>query len=222
MGNRAELRNDPEQALRLAFDGRLSMLWTNFPGIVTDVDLSKNTCSVQPSIQGIVENEDGTSSYVNLPVLVDVPIMWPKAGGFVLTLPLEAGDEVLVHIASRCIDAWWQSGGIQKPMEARMHDLSDGFAFPGPSSQPNKVQNVSATSAQLRNSDGTTYVEITSDGKINLISPSEIKVQAPTVKIEGNLVATGQVTAGTPPVNLTLHTHTGVTPGSGSTGLPVG
>lgn len=222
MGDRAQLLNDNEEALRLAFDGRLSMLWTNFPGIVTAVDLDKNTCSVQPSIQGVIQMDNGASEFVDMPLLVDVPICWPKAGGFVLTMPLAVDDEVLVIIASRCIDAWWQNGGVQKPMEARMHDLSDGFAIPGPSSQPKKINNVSSTGAQLRNLAGTTYIEIASDGKIKMNSPSEIGITVPTLKVTGNVVVTGQVTAGTPPVNLTLHTHGGVTPGSGSSGGPVG
>jgi hypothetical protein len=228
MADRSQLYNDPEQALRLAFDGRLSMLWTNFPGIVTAVDLEKNTCSVQPAIQGVIEDEQGAQLFVDLPLLVDVPICWPKAGGFVLTLPLKVGDEVLVLIASRCIDAWWQSGGVQKPMEARMHDLSDGFAFPGPSSQPNAIANVSATGAQLRNEAGTTFIEIAADGKIKIESPSEINLKATAVKVDGNLevdgnlVATGEVTAGLIPVNLTTHVHPGVTSGPSNTGAGVG
>lgn len=222
MGSRDQLYNDPEEALRLAFDGRLSTLWTAFPGIVTEVDLAKMTCSVQPAIQGVIEDENGVKTYVNLPLLVDVPICFPKAGGFVLTFPIAADDEVLVVLASRCIDAWWQSGGIQKPMEARMHDLSDGFAIPGPCSQPNVIPNISATGAQLRNEEGTTYIEIAADGKIKMKAPTEIGLEATTVKVTGNLVATGQVTAGTPAVNLTTHVHTGVTPGGGSSGGPVG
>lgn len=222
MGSRSELYNDNEEALRLAFDGRLSMLWTNFPGIITAVDLVKNTCSVQPAIQGVTEDEAGVKTFVNLPLLVDVPICWPKAGGFVLTMPLAVDDEVLIIIAARCIDAWWQSGVIQKPMEARMHDLSDGFAIPGPSSQPHKIANVSSTGAQLRNTAGTTYVEIAGDGKVKIVAPAEIDITAPLVKITGNLVTTGQVTAGTPAVNLTTHVHPGVTAGPSSTGVGVG
>ncbi len=220
--DRAQLYNDNEEALRIAFDGRLSMLWTNFPGIVTAVDLTANTCTVQPAIQGVVENELGEKRFVDLPLLINVPICWPKAGGFVLTMPLAIGDEVLVLIAARCIDSWWQSGGVQKPMEARMHDLSDGFALPGPSSQPQKITSVSSTGAQLRNLAGTTYVEIAADGKIKMVSPTEVQVQATTFRVTGNIIATGQVTAGTPAVNLTTHAHTGVTTGGGTSGGPVG
>lgn len=222
MADRAQLYNDSEEALRLAFDGRLSTLWTNMPGIVTAVDFTKMTCSVQPAIQGVIEDENGVKTFVNLPLLVDVPICFPKAGGFIFTLPLAVNDEVLVIIASRCIDAWWQSGGIQKPMEARMHDLSDGFAIPGPCSQPNVISSISSTGAQIRNTAGTTYVELSADGKIKLVAPSEISMSATNIKMTGHLTVTGEVTGGVVPVNLTAHTHTGVTVGGGSTGGPVG
>ncbi len=218
MADRAQLLNDPEETFRLAFEGKQGSLWTAMPGIVLSVNFLKMTCTVQPAIQGVIEDENGKLEYVPLPVLADVPICFPRAGGFILTLPLAINDEVLVVWASRCIDAWWQSGGVQKPIEARMHDLSDGFAIPGPCSVPKiPAGAVSATGAQLRNDAGTTYIEISADGKIKLVSPTE-------VQINGNLKVTGEVTghSETVPVNLTTHVHTGVTTGAGSTGGPVG
>ncbi len=122
MADRRELLNDEQEALRMAMDGRLSSLWVSIPGIVTKVDFDKMTLEVQPAIQGIVEDQYGNFKNVNLPVLVDVPIVFPSAGGFTLTLPIKTGDEVIVLFASRCIDSWWQSGGIGVPMEQRMHD----------------------------------------------------------------------------------------------------
>lgn len=215
--DRRELLNDAEETMRLVLDGRQSMIWTAIPGIVTSVDLEKMTISVQPAIQGTVALEDGSSQAVNLPILLDVPICFPSAGGFILTLPIVAGDEVLVILASRCIDAWWQSGGIGRPIEARMHDLSDGFAIPGPASQPNVVPSISATGAQLRNKAGTTYVEISADGKIKLVSPSEIN-------ITGDLNVTGDVKAGTltapTTISLLTHTHISAIPGN-PTGPPL-
>lgn len=164
--DRAQLLNDAEEAMRLTLDGRQSCMWTALPGIVKSVDFDAMTCEVQPTIQGTVEDESGAVQSVNLPLLVDVPICFPNSNGFMLTFPLASGDEVLVVMASRCIDAWWQSGGIQRPMEARMHDLSDGFAIPGPRSQPRVVSDISSSEAQLRNTAGTTYLSITASGKI--------------------------------------------------------
>lgn len=196
MAGRNELLNDAEEAMRVTLDGRQSTMWTAMPGIITAVNFSEMTCSVQPTIQGTVTLEDGTIQSVNLPLLIHVPICFPKAGGFILTLPLAVDDEVLVVFASRCIDSWWQSGGIGRPMEARMHDLSDGFCIPGPSSKPNVVSGISATGAQLRNEAGTTYIEIAADGKIKLVAPAEIDITAPLTKVTGNMTVTGIITTG--------------------------
>lgn len=171
--DRNQLLNDSETAMRLALDGRQSTIWTAMPGIIQSVNLTAMTCEVQPTIQGTVENENGTIESVNLPLLVDVPLVFPGGGGYILTFPLAAGNEVLVVFASRCIDAWWQSGGIQRPMEARMHDLSDGFAIPGPRSQPNRVNSISADSAQLRSNSGTTYFGLTDAGKIEMANATK-------------------------------------------------
>lgn len=207
--------------MRLVLDGRLSNVWTAIPGIVKSVDLATLTCEVQPAIQGTVQKPDGSFESVNYPLLVDVPIVFPSVAGFLVTLPLAAGDEVLVVMAARCIDAWWKLGDVQRPQEARMHDLSDGFAIPGPRSQP-KVTGmgaVSSTGAQVRNFAGTTYVEIAADGKIKLVSASEIDFTVPVVKMSGSLEVTGQVTGNG--VALSTHVHSGVTPGIGTSGPPV-
>lgn len=210
--NRDQLLNDPEMALRIALDGRQAMIWTALPAIVESVNLNAMTLEAQPAIQGIMQNSDGSETLVNLPLLVDVPICFPSAGGFTLTLPIQAGDEVLVIIASRCIDSWWQNGGIGVPMETRMHDLSDGFAVPGPRSQPRVVPNISSANAQLRNDAGTVYLEITPLGRINLVAPLGVHVT-------GDLVVSGEVTSGLIP--LSTHHHPGVTTGAGVTGGPV-
>lgn len=221
--DRNSLLNDTETAHRYGLDGRQAQIWTAMPGIVESVDLDAMTIEVQLAIQGITTNADGTESHVNLPLLVDVPICFPSAGGFTLTLPIAAGDEVLVMIASRCIDAWWQNGGVGVPMEARMHDLSDGFAVPGPRSQPRVVPAISSVNAQLRSDAGDVYVEITPSGKINLVAPAGVKITG-DLEVTGDVAATNVnatvgVMAGVIP--LTTHKHTGVTPGPGTTGVPI-
>lgn len=222
--DRRELLNDEQEALRMAMDGRLSSVWTAMPGIVKKVDLTKRTCEVQPAIQGRVQSADGSYQFVNLPLLVDVPIVMPSAGGFTLSLPIKAEDEVLVVFSSRCIDSWWQSGGVGVPMEQRMHDLSDGFAIPGPRSVATSTP-LHATNARITSDDGATYVEV---------SPTMVKVKAATAEVEaatvtilGNLVVTGNVTC----VNVVAstgatvggkdfqtHQHSGVATGSNNTG----
>ncbi|MHC3068972.1 Gp138 family membrane-puncturing spike protein [Klebsiella pneumoniae] len=229
--NREERLDDPEESLRLAMASQQAQIWTALPGVVAAVNLAAQTLSVQPTVQGSVASPDGAKQLVNLPLLVDVPIVWPRAGGFALTFPIAAGDEVLVVFASRCIDSWWQSGGIGAPAEARMHDLSDGFAILAPTSQPKKLSGVSSTNVQLRDEAGTTYVEITPDGKARVVAATQIDVEAPTVNITGDLNVTGEMnlvgqltqSGGSMTIGGVVfgtHKHTGVQPGSGTSGGP--
>lgn len=166
--DRNQTLNDPETAQRYALQGLQAQMWTAMPAIVQSVDRAKMTCEIQPAIKGVATDSSGVQSYMSLPLLVDCPINFPSAGGFIITFPMKVGDEVLAVIASRCIDSWWQSGGVQPPMELRMHDLSDGFVIPGPRSLPNVVSNISATDLQIRNDGGDTIISITADGKIGI------------------------------------------------------
>ena len=229
--NREERLDDPEESLRLAMESQQAQIWTALPGVVAAVNLAAQTLSVQPTVQGSVASPNGAKQLVNLPLLVDVPIVWPRAGGFALTFPITAGDEVLVVFASRCIDSWWQSGGIGASAEARMHDLSDGFAILAPTSQPKKLSGVSSTNVQLRDESGTTYVEITPDGKARVVAATQIDVEAPTINITGDLNVTGEMnlvgqltqSGGSMAIGgivFDTHKHTGVQPGSGTSGGP--
>lgn len=212
--DRRGLLNDPVETQTLILDGRQSSMWTALPCLVTKVNLTAMTLECQPAIQGVTYDQNNNATFVNLPLLVDVPIVFPNAGGLFLTLPITVGDEILVIFASRCIDAWWQLGSVQVPMEMRMHDLSDGFAIPGPRSQPNVIPNISSTSAQLRNAAGTSYIELTQAGVINLVSPAGINVT-------GNMIVSGEVTAGVTSIPLSTHIHPGVTSGGSDTGTPL-
>jgi len=224
MIDRREELDDPEEALRLAMEGHQAQMWTALPGIVASVNLEAQTLSVQPSIQGETLAADGSTSYVNLPLLVDVPICWPRGGGFALTFPIAIGDEVLVVFSSRCIDSWWQSGGVQKGAEFRMHDLSDGFAILAPTSQPKKLASVSADSVQLRDESGDNFVDISS-GVISLKATTAINIDAPVINITGVVNQTGDYNqlAGVQNfngINFATHKHTGITVGGATSGGP--
>ena len=224
MIDRREELDDAEEASRIAMEGHQAGMWTALPGIVTSVDLSAQTVNVQPAIKGENLDKNGVTTLVNLPVLADVPICWPRGGGFALTFPVAIGDEVLVVFSSRCIDGWWQSGGVQKAAEFRMHDLSDGFAILAPTSQPKRLSNVNANSVELRNEAGTTYVRL-ANGTISLKSTTAINIEAPIINITGVVNQTGnynqvsgvQTFNG---INFATHKHTGVTTGGGTSGGP--
>ena len=109
------------------------------PGIIRAYNAGTNTATVQLAIREKVSQMDGTTADTDLPLMLDCPVMMPRGGGYALTFPLAAGDECLVVFADSCIDAWWQSGGVQNQLEKRRHDLSDGIVIPGLWSQPRNI-----------------------------------------------------------------------------------
>lgn len=152
------------------------------PGIIQSFDAKEQTVVVQLAIREKRMNKDGEESWVEIPQLVDVPIVLPRAGGYALTLPIQPGDECLVVFGDTCMDAWWQSGGVQNQIDCRRHDLSDGYAVLAPWSQPRVLNNYSTNSVQLRTEDGSAYVEI-SGHDINIVTSGNINIRGARVNI---------------------------------------
>jgi len=212
--DRKERSGSHQAALLDALDGRQAAIFTSGPGIIQSFDPGAMTCSVQLATQMQVFQKDGTWSWVTLPVMVDVPVCFPGGGGYTLSFPVAAGDEALIVIAHRCIDAWWQNGGVQPQAEFRMHDLSDGFALPGIRSQPRVIPNVSTNSVQLRSDDGLSYVELAGGHACKVRAPGGIDLNGVTIDASGHLIASQVTAAG---VNLKGHDHAGVTRGGART-----
>jgi hypothetical protein len=171
--DRRERTDDPVEAQRVALEGKQAEMWTALPGIVESFNPEAMTAAVQPAIKGRMEDESGLVSSVNLPLLADVPVIFPGGGGFTLTYPIKQGDECLVVFSSRCMDGWWQNGGVSDAPDGRMHDLSDGFAIVGPRSQAHKLATaVDCAGVQLRSDDGEVQITMLPDYTITAINPA--------------------------------------------------
>jgi hypothetical protein len=237
---------DSAAALRAMLRTSRSDLWTALPAIVDSFDAALQTCAVQLAIKPQRQAADGAVASIPFKVLVDCPVQFPAGGQCALTFPVMPGDECLVVFASRCIDAWWQSGGVQDQAELRMHDLSDGFVLLGYRSRPRALTNVSGHSTQLRSDDGATYIDLDpSRQKVTIVAPGGFDVIAPqstfsaavtiqglltfvggmvgsatsgaAARISGAIDFVGQVLANGKRIDDT-HTHGGVQPGGGNTG----
>ncbi|WP_175992605.1 Gp138 family membrane-puncturing spike protein [Burkholderia vietnamiensis] len=185
--DRKERIDDELASLRAMLRGWQVGMWTALPGVIESFDGDSQTCAVQLAIKVPVRANDGTVTTAALPPVVNCPVQFPSGGNCTLTFPVARGDECLVVFASRCIDAWWQSGGVQEQAEWRMHDLSDGFALLGFRSRPRALAGVSATSAQLRSDDGATFVDLNpAAGTLKLVAPGGLEIDAPTVKVNAS------------------------------------
>lgn len=169
--NIPEIIGSKDEMYRAMGDNWKNVLRVACPGIIQSFDAKTQTVTVQPTLREHVVKEDLSKEWVNLPLLLDVPIVAPRAGGYSLTFPIKEGDECLVVFLDSCMDAWFNSGGIQNQIEKRRHDLSDAVAILGMWSQPNVISNYSIDSTQLRSDKGNSYIDL-KENEINLISGS--------------------------------------------------
>ena len=182
---------DHETAIKAQILAQLLALQTSMPVKIIAFDPLTLTATCQPTIRARVQQQDGTFIWMQYPPLIFVPVVFPGGGGYTLTFPIQPDDEGLCVFSSRAIDLWWQSSGIQNPVELRHHDLSDGFVMVGPRSKPRAllVPEVSMTQVQLRSDDGTTSIGIGPMGAIAIVAPPPGKVT-----ITGNLLVNGIIT----------------------------
>lgn len=204
------------RALRQALmDVRVSI-----PAIVQSFDPATQTVTVQVAIREIVKTSQGAQNIAIAPI-GKVPVCFPSAGGFSLTLPLQAGDEGLLVFCDMCIDLWWTRGGIQDQLESRRHDLTDCGFYPGGRSQPRALANYSANSAQLRTDDGTTAVIDISATGIKFSTTGTIQLNANgQISINGSQIVAASSGNNTKVDGKTFltHLHTGVQSGGSNTG----
>ncbi|GKK06786.1 Gp138 family membrane-puncturing spike protein [Klebsiella quasipneumoniae] len=204
-----------EQADAQLAQAIMSAMRVSIPGIIQSFDPDAVTAVVQPAIKGAEQDESGAEVSVNLPLLVDVPVVFPRGGGCTLTFPVKEGDECLVIFADRCIDFWWQSGGIQEPVDGRMHDLSDAFCIVGPQSQAKKISDISTSAVELRSDDGSAKLSLNPvSGEISGTAPGGFNLNGLQILPDGRLqLVDGSI--------VDKHTHGGVESGGSST-APLG
>lgn len=113
------------------------------PGVIQSYDPTKNVVEVQPSIRERMVSSEGQVFFTQLPLLVNVPVVFPSTSTSQITFPINKNDECIVIFSDSAIDNFWLHGSVQNPVEIRRHDLSDGIAIPCMLSQPNTPTGVS-------------------------------------------------------------------------------
>jgi hypothetical protein len=115
------------QAVLDAIWSVLNGIHTALPGHVTEYDATKQRASVKPQLKK--NFLDGTE--LSLPVITDVPVVFPRTAKASLTFPVEQGDKVLLVFSERSLEEYLSLGTETKPQDRRKFDLSDAIAILG-------------------------------------------------------------------------------------------
>jgi hypothetical protein len=210
--------------LRSNISAAIDDIHTCCPGIVDAFDAETQMAQVKPALQHLFFPDGEDARWVDLPPLVDVPVVVLGGAGFALTFPIHSGDECLLLFAERSIDNWRETGEVSQQALARHHSLSDAFALVGIRSQGRALSSYNPAEVELRSLDGQTKIRLTDSGEIFLhqggnqiqMSGGQITLVAPTVRIEGQLTVTGTVNG----ITVQSHIHGGVQGGGSYTGPP--
>lgn len=149
------------EVMSTAIETRLLDLHTAMPGQIVSYNTANQSCVVQPCIKK--KYEDGT--VVNIPQITNVPVVFPRAGKAFISLPLKAGDYVLIIFSERAMDLFSNLGGVQDPKDPRKHHITDAIAIPGvyPFNAP---ADVSASALRIQNDQSR--IDLFADGKFTI------------------------------------------------------
>jgi len=148
------------------------------------------TVAVQPLINTV--DKDGV--VMEIPLLYDVPIMFPSAGGGILSFPVTEGDTVLLVFSSRSIDDFVEASVDPKtdytitPTDNRRYNYTDAIAIPGLYPKANALK-PNPTDVELKFADSSVSIKPNGDmalnatGNINMTATGIITITGAAVNI---------------------------------------
>jgi len=160
-------------------------------------------------LQILVNQTDGQGNKTDHGIVYGIPVSRNQGSSYAVINDPHVGDVGHMMIQDRDMSAVKANDGAQSnPGSFRRHSMSDGVYV----------------GAMLNPAVPTQYVQFHDDGvTVADHNGNIVEMRGGMVKITtAELHVTGDVTAGDGAVSLLHHLHSGVTPGGGDTGAPVG
>ena len=178
----------------LQFSRMAAQLHCAMPGVIESFNPETQRCTVTPGIKLKVVL-DGEASYLDLPIIQDVPIMVPygQKAGLLLTFPINPGDPCLLVFADRAIDNFLQTGQTAPPpitesentSTPRAHALSDAICIPGMIADVNVVPQWNQDNIEMRDKERKHFISLGPDGIELSDSEASIKIANGEISIDG-------------------------------------
>lgn len=210
------------------FHQAMKKVYTAIPAHVIAFDAARQVAQIQIGILRV----DVSGESHEPPPIIECPVLF-LGDGFTVEFQVDAGCEGLAIFSQRCIDGWFQTGGVAANPLARFHDMSDCLFIPGFRPMPKVITNFQNNGIRIRNKSGNQYAWLKNDGSINIENGAghirmavdgTVTINGVTIDTSGNVRTAATVTASTDVngggISLKIHTHGNVENGPGSTGAP--
>lgn len=137
---------------------------TCMPGIITSYDPKKVTATVTP---GLKRKYRSKKTAEELSTIFDAPVYFPRFGSVAVRPPAkEVKGPCIIVFSQRSIDRFMQTARPEDPLDSRRFALSDGFVFPGLSTEKNVFTGKNDNSLEIIYDKAT--FEITEAGKFRI------------------------------------------------------
>jgi hypothetical protein len=113
--------------IKRVIDNSLADMHVGFPAKVVKYDYATQKADVQP----LLKRKFADGDVVKLPVIVNVPVIFPRVSESYVYLPLKVDDKVWIMIADYSIDNWLSSGSETDPNDVRTHNITDAVCIVG-------------------------------------------------------------------------------------------
>lgn len=140
------------QVLNFVVTQRLADVHTAMPARVEKYDAAKQVADCAPLLQAMVETEAGPQ-LAALPVVPNVPVVFPGGGDFRVTFPVKPGDVVLLVFSEASLERWQSLDGVQSG-DGRRHHIADAIAIPGLHSNAKPWQGASTSALTMGHNTG--------------------------------------------------------------------
>lgn len=186
----------------------LASVRTNVPVKIIAVHGGGVGAAPTVDVQPLVNQTDGIGDKTDHGIIYGIRVQRSQGGGSAIINDPKVGDVGYMAIADRDMSALTSNEGTQSnPGSNRRFSMADGV-YMGAILNP-------AVPGQ--------YVQFTDNGvRINGFGGGIIEIVGADVFITGTLHVTGDVIGGDGSVSLLNHIHSGVVPGGGNSGPPVG
>ena len=165
--------NNPQtyaESFKRNFSVLMSNIHTSTVGVIENYEGGR-ICSVKPQVQKRL----GDGTYLELPVIEEVPLMFMGGSEFSFTYPLKKGDPVLIIFTERSIEEWIASGGEVTPEDVRRFALTDAIAIAG---LPNGgIELIEANNEDVNIQYKDSYIKIKKDGTVEMLGDADNMVR---------------------------------------------
>ena len=164
--------------LDFVVDEKLKQIHTAMPGRIVDYDPRTKRATVQPAIDWLMT--DGSTR--RRPVISNVPVMQPSAGGMTVLLPVRQGDPVMLLVSERGLTEFKRSLQESRPDVSRFFSLGDSVALLGFGAREIGPAYTDAVCIQAE--DNSSHIALREDGRTEIYNEASTRVRTTTARIE--------------------------------------